>query len=83
MSSGCDCFAGVCGDWRDHVKPTVLVLNLHPEGKEILLMIDRDEQKKLTSRVHRKDIGDNKCSNRPDFLLPSDGGIRLLMRLFD
>jgi hypothetical protein len=41
MSSACECFAGLSGDWRHHVKPTVTVLDLHLEGKKILLVIDR------------------------------------------
>jgi hypothetical protein len=56
ISSACECFAGICGYWRHHMKPAVTVLNIHLEGKKVVLALDRaDEQRKadIPSRLER------------------------------
>jgi hypothetical protein len=35
FSSASECFAGICGPWRSHMKPTVHVLGIHLPGQKI------------------------------------------------
>jgi hypothetical protein len=37
VSSASECFAGICGFWRHHIKPTVQFLGIHLPGKKIVL----------------------------------------------
>jgi hypothetical protein len=37
ISSASECFAGICGNWRRHMKPTVHVLGIHLPGQTIVL----------------------------------------------
>jgi hypothetical protein len=56
ISSACECFAGICGFWRHHIKPAVEVLNIHLEGQKIVWACDqRDAEMKidLPSRLER------------------------------
>jgi hypothetical protein len=32
-----ECFAQICGFWRHHLKPTVLIFTIHLEGKKVVL----------------------------------------------
>jgi hypothetical protein len=56
ISSACECFAGICGYWRHHLKPTVVALNLHLEGQKVVLVFGQhDEREKVDapSRLER------------------------------
>jgi hypothetical protein len=37
ISSASECFAGICGYWRHHMKPIVHVLGSHLPGQKIVL----------------------------------------------
>jgi hypothetical protein len=37
ISSASKCFAGICGYWRDHTKPSVRVLGIHRPGEKGVL----------------------------------------------
>jgi hypothetical protein len=37
ISSASECFAGICGYWRHHMKPTVHVFGIHLPGQKIVL----------------------------------------------
>jgi hypothetical protein len=34
ISSACECFAGICGYWRRHMKPTIQIFGIHSPGPE-------------------------------------------------
>jgi hypothetical protein len=56
ISSACECFAGICGYWRHHLKPTVNLLTIHLQGKKIVLASDRDDEQMkadIPSRLER------------------------------
>jgi hypothetical protein len=37
ISSASECFAGICGYWRHHMKPIVIILGIHLSGQKIVL----------------------------------------------
>jgi DNA polymerase III delta prime subunit len=37
ISSASECFAGICGYWRHHMKPSVRILGIHLPGQKIVL----------------------------------------------
>jgi hypothetical protein len=41
VSSASECFAGICGYWRHHMKPTVIILGIHLPGQKIVLTTGR------------------------------------------
>jgi hypothetical protein len=48
IASAPECFAVICGCWRHHMKPTVIILNIHLQGKKIVLTSGRsDAQQKI------------------------------------
>jgi hypothetical protein len=56
VSSACECFAGISGYWRHHIKPAVVVLSLHLPGKKVVLAVDKRQGERkmdLPSRLER------------------------------
>jgi hypothetical protein len=57
ISSGHGRFAPISGSWRHRCKPTVNVLNIHLEGKEIILAFDsHDNMRRMIFPTDLRDI---------------------------
>jgi hypothetical protein len=65
VCSARECFAGISGYWRHHLKPAVVLLNSHLPGKKVVLTFDKREGETkvdLPSRVERyfgRPLGDD------------------------
>jgi hypothetical protein len=57
VSSASECFAGICGYWRHHMKPIVVILGIHLPGKKVVLTASpADALKKVDIPVLLKDV---------------------------
>jgi hypothetical protein len=51
IASACECFANICGNWRHHMNPTVIMLRIHLEGMKIILAQNTDEEKRNVDKL--------------------------------
>jgi hypothetical protein len=43
ISSASECFTGILGSWRHHMKPTVIILGIQVPGQKIVLTSCRED----------------------------------------